>query len=204
MYSVPQNCTQALVCLFDAPHRPRARLFACACARGAWRIALPMMRACGGRGGLTTFKCEGDGRTPAGVFPLAQAMGTLPARGGLPYRRLCDQDVWIDDPRAPHYNTLQTRAFADCYAASYETLCIPDYAHMIVIAYNTHPVRAGAGSAIFLHLRLPGKNATAGCIAVYPGDMDALLDFLQPHAHPHIILAAKPACLQSELARLFP
>ena len=38
------------------------------------------------------------------------------------------------------------------------------YSHAVVIDYNRFPVRAGAGSAFFLHVT--NGQPTAGCVAV--------------------------------------
>jgi len=58
-------------------------------------------------------KREGDGRSPAGVFPLDTAFGFQPTGAspapGLPYVSLTDQTDCVDDPSSTHYNTVVAR-----------------------------------------------------------------------------------------------
>jgi L,D-peptidoglycan transpeptidase YkuD (ErfK/YbiS/YcfS/YnhG family) len=65
-----------------------------------------------------------------------------------------------------------------------------------VIEHNADG-RDGAGSCIFAHLwKAPGE-ATAGCTAMAPGAMDALLGWLRADAHPVMVQLT-----DAELARL--
>ena len=44
-------------------------------------------------------KCEGDGRTPSGLFRLKTAFGYPPSvPTQMPYRQSQEDDLWIDDP----------------------------------------------------------------------------------------------------------
>jgi len=54
------------------------------------------------------------------------------------------------------------------------------YDALVVIGYNTDPVIAGAGSAIFLHIATPDFAPTAGCIAVAKEVLLRLLPVLSP------------------------
>lgn len=121
-----------------------------------------------GRSGVTSDKHEGDGATPAGCFALrevyfrADRVGTI--HTGLPHRASTPEDGWCDDPDDPRYN----RAVALPIDASAETLWRDDalYDVVAVIGYNDAPVRAGKGSAIFLHVAGPGLAPTEGCVAL--------------------------------------
>ena len=46
----------------------------------------------------------------------------------------------------------------------------------------------GQGSCIFAHLWRQSGEATAGCTAMEPGRMQALLGWLDPSAHPLFVL----------------
>lgn len=133
-----------------------------------------------GRGGLSAFKREGDGATPAGTHRI---LGTLyrpdrmtrPAPWALPMR---PGDLWSDDPRDPAYNTLVRAP----HAFGHESLFRPDplYDLVLVTDWNSHPARPGRGSAIFLHRwRRPG-HPTAGCIAMAPEPLLWLAQRLAP------------------------
>lgn len=121
-----------------------------------------------GRSGVRADKCEGDGATPAGTFPLLfilyRADRVAPPASHLPVRAVSPSDAWVDDPADANYNRLVTLP----YPASAEPMWRDDelYDALVVIGYNTDPVIAGAGSAIFLHIATPDFALTAGCIAV--------------------------------------
>jgi L,D-peptidoglycan transpeptidase YkuD (ErfK/YbiS/YcfS/YnhG family) len=72
-----------------------------------------------------------------------------------------------------------------------ETVAYPSFA---VIQYNTGPVVAGAGSGIFIHADVGGP--TAGCVSLPLGDLDTLLDWLQPADSPLVVLGP-----ESEITR---
>ena len=132
-----------------------------------------------GRSGITEAKKEGDGATPAGLFALRRVLyradrsaGARP-QTGLPAAPLKPDDGWCDAPDDPKYNQQVPLP----YPAHAERLWRKDglYDIIIVIGFNDDPVRAGLGSAIFIHLAAPDNAPTQGCIALMPDDMRALL-----------------------------
>jgi L,D-peptidoglycan transpeptidase YkuD (ErfK/YbiS/YcfS/YnhG family) len=139
-------------------------------------------RAAAGRAGVSANKQEGDGATPAGIFPLSSAFYRAdrlpPPRSGLPLRALSPSDAWVDDPADRNYNRLVTLP----YSAHTEALWLDDlvYDLLVVIGYNIAPVVAGAGSAIFLHVARPDFSPTAGCIAIERGVLARLMPLLGP------------------------
>ena len=75
---------------------------------GEWREILST-EGFVGKNGVTDCKREGDGCTPAGLFPLDTAFGAAEDPGSLfPYRKLTEDDYWVDDPESPFYNQLVT------------------------------------------------------------------------------------------------
>ena len=81
--------------------------------------------------------------------------------------------------RHRRFNRWVKGALPNC---SCERLLRPDglYRYGLVIEYNTSPVIAGKGSAIFVHIWQPGQP-TAGCVAMAEGDLLQLLGWLQPN-----------------------
>lgn len=161
---------------------------------GNWRRIQGPYPAALGRSGIAADgeKREGDGKTPAGVFELGPAFGyaaTVPTK--LPYRQAGADDVWVDDPSAPDYNRWTTRQATR--AASFERMHRDDalYELGVVIGYNAAPVRPGAGSAIFLHVRAPGE-ATAGCVALDAPAVRALVGQLDAKRGAAIVIATRP------------
>jgi L,D-peptidoglycan transpeptidase YkuD (ErfK/YbiS/YcfS/YnhG family) len=135
-----------------------------------------------GRGGVVSAKREGDGGTPAGRFALAAVL-YRPDRGprplsGLPVIALGKNSGWCDDPADRAYNC----AVELPYPASAEHLWRDDHLYdvIVVIDYNMHPVRPGAGSAIFLHIAAPDFSPTAGCVAIPLAALRRLLPRLGP------------------------
>ena len=126
------------------------------------------LRCAVGRGGIRRDKIEGDGVTPAGVFPLRQILYRADRVGAvasaLPVRALAPEDGWCDDPADARYNTLVSVPSG----ARHEALWRADnlYDVIVVIGYNDAPVVPGNGSAIFLHVGQPDFSPTEGCVAI--------------------------------------
>lgn len=127
-------------------------------------------------------KREGDGRTPAGLWPV-RAVWWRPDRSpapetALPTRPITPHDGWCDDPADPAYN----RPVRLPYPSSAERLWREDgvYDLVVELGYNDDPVVPGAGSAIFLHLVRPGFLPTEGCVALAEADLRAFLRDARP------------------------
>ncbi len=137
-----------------------------------------------GRGGVVPAgeKVEGDGATPAGLWPLRRVL-FRPDRlarpiTGLPVSALAPSDGWCDAPGDRLYN----QPVALPYAASAEQLWRDDrlYDLIVVLGHNDQPVRAGAGSAIFLHVAKADYSPTEGCVALALDDLLAALALTNP------------------------
>jgi L,D-peptidoglycan transpeptidase YkuD (ErfK/YbiS/YcfS/YnhG family) len=143
-----------------------------------------------GRAGIAAFdqKREGDGMTPRGVFGLGLVFGhaeTVDSR--MPYRQATPEDAWIDDPASPRYNQWVKGIPA---AESHEKMRRADqlYRLGIVVGYNTEPIVAGLGSAIFVHIWKGPGQSTAGCIAMAEPELQKIVAWLDPAMSPQIIL----------------
>jgi zinc D-Ala-D-Ala dipeptidase len=157
----------------------------------AWGRGLHGSGAPAGQDG--PVKKEGDGRSPAGVFALGASFGydKAPPRGArLPYTQVDDDWLCIDDGRSSHYNrVLDTAELAKDWSSS-EEMRRKDalYRRVIVVDHNPEP-SPGAGSCIFLHIwHGPDGGGTAGCTAMAPAPMEALLAWLDPAARPVYVL----------------
>ena len=133
---------------------------------------------------------ESTTRTPAGTFTLTEAFGRAGNPGtALPYRVVDGDDWWVSDVNSPRYNQ-----YAECLPATCdfdeevsENLLAAGavYDHAVVIDYNRGG-GPGAGSAFFLHVS--NGAPTAGCVAIAPGSLEALLTWLDPGARPVIAI----------------
>lgn len=157
----------------------------------AWEIARPPFPAVIGRSGMALEgeKREGDGRTPSGIFPLGFAFGYAPTLDiRWRYRPSNPDDVWIDDPEAPEYNTLARKSHTK--AKSFEYLKRADdlYKLGLVVEYNTAPAVPNLGSAIFMHLWKDQTSGTAGCVAMAESSMLSLLAWLNPDFRVYVAI----------------
>ena len=155
-----------------------------------WRTILGPIAVNVGRAGIAEFdkKREGDGMTPRGVFPLKLVFGyAASVDSRMPYRQATAEDAWIDEPSSPRYNQwvkgIPTKE-------SHEKMRRDDHLYRlgVVVGYNTDPVVAGRGSAIFLHIWKGPGQPTAGCVAMAEDDLERIVAWLDPAQKPQIIL----------------
>jgi len=148
-------------------------------------------------------KREGDGRSPAGVFPLDSAFGFAPAsamsRVRLPYLSLSTTTECVDDTASVHYNTIVERNGVPRvdWTSSEHMRRVAQYQVGVVVGYNTGPATTGHGSCIFLHIWDGPASSTAGCTAFPRADVEALLRWLDPKAKP--VLVQLPAAEYAKL-----
>ena len=135
------------------------------------------LRAACGRAGVSRYKQEGDGATPAGRLPLLRVLyradRVKAPRCAVPIAPIGPQDGWCDDLADAAYNQpvrLPT-------PGGHEQLWRADAVYDVigVLGWNLAPIVPGRGSAIFLHIAAPGLSPTAGCIALELPDLLACL-----------------------------
>jgi D-alanyl-D-alanine dipeptidase len=149
-------------------------------------------------------KREGDGRAPAGVFPLTRAFGFASAGEAswlrLPYTPLKSGVECVDDTASALYNHVVDRA--DVKAADWNSSErmreVEGYRWGVVVAHNARAL-PGRGSCIFLHVWAGPQKGTAGCTAMEQPDLETLLRWLDAKKGP--LLVQLP---ESEYARLRP
>jgi L,D-peptidoglycan transpeptidase YkuD (ErfK/YbiS/YcfS/YnhG family) len=160
---------------------------------GGWLAHGGAVTAHVGADGLSSSPSESRSATPIGSFSLTQAFGYYANPGtGLPYFQTTPDDWWISQA-GPLYNTHQRCAGPCSFTRGdpnehlyFET---PAYDYAVVIDYNTPnagAVRQGAGSAFFLHVT--NGQPTAGCVAIPPQTLVALMQWLTPAAAPRILI----------------
>ena len=148
-----------------------------------------MYRCVLGKTGVLTKKFEGDGATPAGIFPLIRVL-YRPDRieipeTHLPVFALSPNDGWCDDPTHEDYN----KPIKLPHDGSHERLWRDDniYDIVVVLAYNTSPVIPFMGSAIFIHFAEPSFKSTRGCIALKDGDLLEILKTCSTKTNLHVM-----------------
>ena len=132
-------------------------------------------------------KKEGDGAAPAGLFRLGPAFGRAPRIAtALPYRPLTPATRCVDDAASRRYNQLVEERPGRAEWASAEAMH-ELYVQGAVIAHNWERPVAGAGSCIFLHPWVDGRQGTAGCTAMADADLAALLAWLDARRGPLLL-----------------
>ncbi len=158
-----------------------------------------------GPAGIVAQKQEGDGGTPAGIFPLRALFYrpdkiTLPepTRDSLQRRIIAPHLGWADDPQSNFYNELIQLPSP----VAHEKLWRLDslYDALVVLGYNDAPVARGRGSCIFLHQARPAMSQsvpagtcallpTRGCVALARADLLKLIQNLRADSAIEIALA---------------
>ena len=174
-------------------------------AQQSWRPAAVAVPVVIGRTGLAwgdetlasvvnqPVKHEGDGRSPAGAFPLDTAFGFAPfgelSWMRLPYVALQPGSDCVDDEASTYYNTVVDKAIVpriDWNSAEHMRE-ISQYRLGIIVGYNAAPPRKGRGSCIFLHIWSGPSSTTAGCTALDAGALEALMQWLDRARRPMLV-----------------
>jgi D-alanyl-D-alanine dipeptidase len=149
----------------------------------------------------TPHKHEGDGRSPAGVFPLDTAFGFASPDAmhlHMPYVQLTSANDCVDDTASVHYNTIVSRDAARVDWSSAEHMRqIPQYRIGVVVGYNALPPIKDRGSCIFLHIWAGPRSTTVGCTALDGRALEHLMGWLDRDKRP--VLVQMPAGVYDRL-----
>jgi len=213
---IPGNTTQLVVVVSDGWEDSTATLYAFgrAGSSNAWQAAMQDIPVRVGRSGMAPgpgwplepvpvdAKREGDGKSPAGIYPFGFAFGyadpmkVLFTR--LPYLMSNQFIECVDDPGSRYYNRLvSTDIIPDPDWKSAEHMLLGDvrYKWGIVVEYNRDPVVPGAGSCIFFHIQSPEGKSTAGCTAMAESDLVRLMEWMQPDPACYLVQMPRSAYL---------
>lgn len=179
-----------------------AQLFERISAKSGWQPVGDKFPVVVGRNGLAWStdsapegyflpKKEGDGKAPAGLFPLISAFGTADNGGRkLSYTKLGEYTECVDDVSSSHYNKIVDRMKVGNFdwKSSEKMLAVgPEYELGVFVAHNTYPVVNGSGSCIFLHIWKDASTGTAGCTAMERPNLEKLLAWADPARTPYLI-----------------
>ncbi len=199
------NSLQAFVVVTEneSAFQGRGRLFERKGPRSKWRSVGDDFPVVIGRNGLawaadsapeavSVFKVEGDGRSPAGMFPLTASFGRAERESfnSLPYTKLGDFTECVDDPASSHYNRIVDRMQVGNFdwKSSEKMLEMGMvYDLGINVGYNSYPVIKGGGSCIFLHIWADSATGTAGCTAMKREDLQRVLAWADPERSPYLV-----------------
>jgi L,D-peptidoglycan transpeptidase YkuD (ErfK/YbiS/YcfS/YnhG family) len=154
--------------------------------------ALPF-QAQTGHGGLLPIsrRVPGDWATPTGLYRFGTVIygnSIVSPSTRYPYHHLVCGDWWNEQPGSPTYDTFQhvPCGITPPYGADSEALWteVQPYQHFIDIKMPSPPDH---GAGIFLHDHM-AVGYTEGCIALPDAELDAVLGWLDPAEHPHILI----------------
>lgn len=138
-------------------------------------------------------KHEGDGRSPAGVFPLDTLFGYAndldPGALRMPYVALTDASDCVDDPSSIHYNTVVSREAVPRidWTSAEHMRTIGQYRIGVIVGYNALPPAPGRGSCIFLHIWAGPASTTAGCTALDATALAEIARWLDRSRRPMLV-----------------
>ncbi len=121
------------------------------------------------------MKVEGDKRAPAGFYKIGHSFG-FAVSDRVRYLRITDGVTCVNDLSSPAYNTIVMRDEIGPKVHGENMWRVPEYARGLLVEYPSNR-RARAGSCIFIHLRLPRKTGTSGCVALPEPQLEAVQDF---------------------------
>lgn len=181
------------------------RRFERARSTSEWRPIDPPVPVVVGRTGLAwgvgfdgvstegPHKREGDGKSPAGMFPLDTVFGFEPAGSmrnvRMTYVQLLPSTECVDDTTSSHYNRVVDRASVprvDWNSAEHMRQ-VAQYEVGVIVGYNARPPIKGRGSCIFLHVWAGPRSHTAGCTAFDERKLRELISWLDPEKRPLLV-----------------
>ncbi len=178
-------------------------------AKGAIPVNLGRRGLAWGRGDQSEQKVgpvkrEGDGRTPAGVFPLSLVFGralVLPeGAGGMPYLSVGSTSYCVEDTRSAYYNQIiDAREHPPSTWQKWSSLRRSDglFDWAVVVGHNVQEPVRGAGSCVFLHIWRGPKIPTSGCTAMARSELEDLVMWLEPTEKP--LLVQLPSSVYEQL-----
>src|SRR5471030_1094115 len=87
----------------------------------------------------------------------------------------------VDDVSSSAYNTIVSRTELGVKVHGENMSRVPEYRRGLLIDYPSDR-KARAGSCVFIHLQLPGRTGTGGCVALPEPQLEAVQDFVQDGA----------------------
>lgn len=138
-------------------------------------------------------KVEGDGRSPAGIFPINTAFGFAPADSAkwirLPYLSLTSNSECVDDTSSVHYNAVIDRSAVSSvdWQSAEHMRRVAQYRLGMIIDYNASPPVKARGSCIFFHIWAGPRSPTVGCTALDSTELARVVAWLDPRARPMVV-----------------
>ena len=131
-----------------------------------------------GKRGIGIKKKEGDFITPIGKFKILfmlyrkDRVGSIKSKiNKFPIKK---NMAWCNDPDSKFYNKLINLPSAYKYEKLYRKENTYDI--ILVLNFNRSPIKAGKGSAIFVHVAKKNYKPTEGCIALKKKNLKRIIE----------------------------
>jgi D-alanyl-D-alanine dipeptidase len=140
------------------------------------------------------LKREGDLCTPAGIFSLDTAFGSMTAQqAGVsrwPWQQMTPSHAGVDDARSRFYNRVVDASCVKKDWTSAENMMPKNGAYRcgLIVRHNWDR-QPGAGSCIFLHIRT--SRPTVGCTSMSAASLLRVLRWLDTSKNPLLIQLPK-------------
>jgi D-alanyl-D-alanine dipeptidase len=111
------------------------------------------------------LKQEGDMRTPAGIYRLAESFGFEKGANDGHMQLKPGMNFCVEDVKSPYYGMIVKREAIEKKTSGEDMSVVPQMKRGLVIDYPPRRF-SKAGSCIFLHVWRGGGVGTAGCVAL--------------------------------------
>jgi L,D-peptidoglycan transpeptidase YkuD (ErfK/YbiS/YcfS/YnhG family) len=142
-----------------------------------------------GKGGIKKKVKEGDNISPKGIFKIIKIY-YRPDKinkiiSSIKKIKIKKNMGWCDDPSSSYYN--KQVKLPSKY--NHERLYRKDnlYDLILVLNYNTSPIKKNKGSAIFLHIAKKKYQPTKGCVALKKQDLIQLTSIIKKNTKIKLI-----------------
>ncbi len=133
-----------------------------------------------GKRGIKIKKKEGDLITPKGSYKIKYILyrnDRIPRLNTkIKKYKIMKNMGWCDDPRSKYYNKLIKFPFK--YNAEKLYKSDNTYDIVIVLNFNTDPIKKNKGSAIFIHIAKRYYSSTLGCIGVKKNHLKKIIQII--------------------------
>lgn len=209
----PDSSMQLLQVVFDRYDGFQAELslWERADVRVPWQCIDGPTPAVGGKSGLAIDasqahqfppeiqkKCEGDKRTPCGIFRLGIAFGSANAAvwglglSKFPFRVMTSASFCVDDPESVHYNQIVEFDARPTPWTTAERMNRDDNLYQLgLVVHQNCACLPGDGSCMFVHCWRNASSPTDGCIALDEERLRTFIGQLDIAKQPMIVIGAK-------------
>ena len=142
-----------------------------------------------GKKGIGYKKKEGDLITPIGQYKIKYLLYRKDRVKNLDTKlskKVIKKNMgWCDDPKSKKYNKLIYLPFKYSHERLYRKENIYDI--ILVLNYNTDPIKKNKGSAIFLHVAKNSYKKTEGCVAISKRNLLKIIKFINNKTRVRIL-----------------